>query len=243
MKNRIIYIDELSLIRPENIFKAILCCSGRIDYEGLIPHLHPQERDYFETLKFEKRIKRYLMGRYVAKQAVSALTGEKDLSNILIQSGIFTQPIVVSNQQNIQVSITHSDNFAAALAFPEVHPMGIDLEKINLNQNEVLESQMTEAEKERIRFLSFSYSYETLLTLLWTAKEALSKALKTGLMTPFQVFEISKIEFRDDYIMSYYINFAQYKVISFIISNYVCSIVHPLKSYLHLDIKSIKEVL
>lgn len=236
-----IYIDELGLIRPENRYKATLCGCFFMhmkDYEDTIQYLHPQECDYYNSLKFAKRIRSYLMGRFVAKQAVAALTGEKDLKNIFIQFGIFTQPIVISNTQNIQVSITHCNNFGVALAFPETHPMGIDLEKINVNKMDVLEGQITEFEKERINLLPITYDLG--LTLLWTAKEALSKVLRTGLMTPFDVFEISKIEFYDNYIICYYKNFAQYKVISLTIGNYMCSIVHPIKTKLCFDIQAFK---
>jgi phosphopantetheinyl transferase len=242
MQNRCVYIKRLDLIRPEETFKAALCFCVLIrwpDYEETIRYLHAQERAYYNTLKFEKRIRSYLMGRFVAKQAVAALTGEDNLSGIFIQSGIFTQPIVASNQRNIQVSITHCDDFGAALAFPEAHPLGIDLEKIHGKNREALERQVTGLEKERIN--SLPVSYNTGLTFLWTAKEALSKVLKTGLMTPFEVFEISKIETYDNYLISYYKNFAQYKAVSFTIgNNYVCSMVHPLKTKLDLDIEALR---
>lgn len=237
-----IYINKFDLIRPENKYKAAICYSFfpyMTDYKETIQYLHPQERKYFNSLTFENRIRSYLMGRIVAKQAVAALIGEKNLTNIIIQSGIYTQPVVVSSKQNIQVSITHCDDFGAGLAFPEAHPMGIDLEMINCDKRNVLEKQITRSEKELIIFSPFSCVAG--LTLLWTAKEALSKVLKTGLMTPFEIFEISKIEFHDDYAICYYKNFAQYKAISFTIHRYMCSVVHPLKTKIQLDISSFKE--
>jgi 4'-phosphopantetheinyl transferase len=95
---------------------------------------------------------------------------------IFIQAGIFQQPVVVSGKHNLQVSITHCDDFGAALAFPETDPMGIDIERIGPAQRAALERQMTEAEKERMNFLPVAYDMG--ITLLWTAKEALSKVLK-----------------------------------------------------------------
>ena len=100
------------------------------DYEEIIQYLHPQEHNYFNSLTFEKRIRSYLMGRIIAKHVVAALIGKKSLTNIIIQSGSYTQPIIVSNKPNIQVNITHCDDFGAALAFPEAHPMRIDLERL-----------------------------------------------------------------------------------------------------------------
>ncbi|MCG8400964.1 MAG: 4'-phosphopantetheinyl transferase superfamily protein, partial [Firmicutes bacterium] len=203
-----------------------------------IPHLHPQERDYYDALKFEKRIKSYLMGRFVAKQAVAFLTGNHNLEDILIHPGIFTQPIVVCHTQNIQVSITHCDDFGVALAFPEAHPMAIDLEQMSIDKRDVIERQATDYEKDIINALSVPYDVG--LTLLWTAKEALSKALKTGLMTPFNIFEISQIDYNDKYMISYYNNFAQYKAMSFTIGNYMCSMVYPVKTEVCFNIQACK---
>lgn len=242
LQTRNVCIEKLDLIRPENTLKAILCCcflSCMTDYHELIQYLHVQERNYYDTLRFEKRIRSYLMGRFVAKQAVAALTGEKDVTNIYIQPGIFTQPIVVSKARNIQVSITHGDDIGAALAFPEVHPLGIDLEKVNLDKREVLERQMTASEKERIQGLPITYDIG--LTLLWTVKEGLSKILKTGLMTPFEIFEVSKIELRAHHVMCFYKNFAQYKAISFTVGGYMCSMVCPMKTEMGFDVHSFKE--
>jgi 4'-phosphopantetheinyl transferase len=236
MKKHNIHIHKITLIRPDNIFNATLCYGFFpciTDYEEALQSLYFEERNYFNTLQFEKRIRSYLIGRLVAKKAVSALIGEKNLKNIFIQSGIFGQPFVASNKQNIQISITHCNTVGAALAFPEAHPMGIDIEKITLKIIDIFKSQVTENESNQIS--SCPLSYEIGLTLLWTAKEALSKILKTGLMTPFEIFEISKIQFCDDYILCYYKNFTQYKVISFIINSYICSIAHPLKTEMDFD--------
>ncbi len=243
MDNQSIYIAKLILQRPNESFKAGLClCKFSLfaNYEEAAAFLHPQEREYYEKLKFEKRIKSYLAGRLTAKKAIAAYLVEKDLTKILIQSGIFTQPIVTyDKKQNIQVSISHSDDFGAAVAFPEAHPMGIDIEKIHRDQNEAIEREVTESEIKLIKGLP--YSYETMLTLLWTTKEALSKVLKTGLMTPFKLFEIAKIEHQQDRMLSFYKNFAQYKTLSFLIGNTVCSLVYPMKTELDLDITAINE--
>lgn len=244
MNSAKVYQDEIPLIRPEGNYKAQICiCYFPLfsHYQDRVVFLHPQERKYYNTLKYEKRIKSYLIGRYAAKKAVSNFTQVEDLTTILIQPGIFTQPIVLYEsklKQTIQVSITHCDDFGAALAFPEAHPMGIDLERIDSSRQAAIEREITEAERERIQ--SLPLSYEAALTLLWTAKEALSKVLKTGLMTPFKVFELQKIEYHPKFTISYYTNFAQYKTISFTIGDYMCSIVYPLKTEMTIDIQGLQ---
>lgn len=238
-----VYMDELQLISPGEIKKATLCFAfflHEADYDRLIRYLHFQERQYFNTLIFPKKIRNYLLGRYVAKQAVAYLTGQINLANIMIRSGIFNQPIVTGNKQNIQVSITHCGNCALALAFPEEYPLGVDLEKIDPGNIEVLEKQMSAIEQKQISFLPLSRAAGA--TLIWTAKEALAKVLKTGLITPLEVFEIEKIErLANNCIAGYYALFPQYKVISFIVNGYSCSIVYPAATKKHFAIDALKE--
>jgi 4'-phosphopantetheinyl transferase len=241
MLNQRLYVDELVLTRPEQNFKANLCfCYLPSRYEEIVKFLHPKEREIYEALKFEKRIRSYLLGRYVAKHAIAALVGEQDLANILIQPGVFTQPVATcANNHNIQVGITHCDDFGAAVAFPEAHPMGIDIESISPNKKGVMESQMTETEKELI--ITFPFSYQEMLAFLWTMKEALSKALRTGLMTPFEIFEVNRIEVKNDCLVGYFKNFAQYKTVSFSLSShYICSIVYPMKTNLNINIAALQ---
>ncbi len=236
------YIQELLLAGAEDTYRATLCCcfyEHSKDFEGLIQYLHSREADYYRRLQFEKRIHSYLIGRFVAKNAVSALTGKKDLADILIQPSIFSQPIVVTDTGNIRVSITHCDGCGAALAFPEFCPLGIDLEKVNFNKRDVLEKQMTEFEKEAVRKLPIAY--DTGLMILWTAKEALSKVLMTGLTVPFEILEISKIEIHDLYYICFFKNFPQYKTRSLILDCHVCSLIYPVNTELYFDIYSFVE--
>jgi 4'-phosphopantetheinyl transferase EntD len=222
---------------PKPAFGLSYVPSGT-DYAELARHLHPLEFVYYDSLRFEMRIKSYLSGRLAAKRAVAALTGEENLSGVLIRNGIFSQPILTAGMNNIQVSITHCDDFGAALAYPESHPMGIDIEKIDSEKRDVFEGQMTEAEKGRIR--SLSICYDAGLTLLWTAKEALSKVLRTGLTTPLTVYEVSEITVCDLCFTCYYKNFGQYKALSFILGDYLCSLVHPLNSAMTFDVRPLR---
>jgi phosphopantetheinyl transferase len=193
-------------------------------HEKTIPLLHAKELEMYRSLKFERRIRSYLAGRYAAKRAVSLYLKENDLTQIFIDQGVFTQPVVV-HSKHVQTSITHCENLAAAVAFPEKLPMGIDIEQIRPGKLEVLESQATRRETSFIR--SLPYSNESMLTLLWSVKEALSKVLKTGLTTPFHIFELKRIEIKDGFFLSSYENFYQYETVSFLFQPFVCSIAYP----------------
>ncbi|NRS16251.1 4'-phosphopantetheinyl transferase superfamily protein [Brevibacillus sp. HB1.4B] len=227
-----IFTKEFVIKGKDREYRASLCMgyfSVPADFLKIVKFLHPKEFEYYFQLEYERRVKSYLTGRYVAKRAVSFLVGDESLERICIEQGIFHQPVVnLPNATNVQVSITHCDDLAAGIAFSEELPMGIDMERISVDRNKVLETQMTV--KESSLFSCLPYSYETTLTLFWTVKEALSKILKTGLTTSFHIYEISQVEARDGVVYSLFENFPQYRTASFILGDYVCSITYPKKT-------------
>lgn len=226
---------RLTFQRPDGVlFEAGYALTHQGDrLEG---DLHPEERTQYDQMRFEKRKTSYLLGRSAAKRAVSALTGITDLPAIRIEKGIFHQPIVSHQDlQNVQVSLTHAGPFGAAVAYPEHHPLGLDLERISSAFHDTLQSQLTEGERERLARLPLPV--ETGLTMMWTAKEALSKILKTGLMTPFRLFEITDLkrsvsETGTVTISGDYEHFAQYKFHAYVHGDWVCALALPRRSEL-----------
>lgn len=193
-------------------------------FELAIRHLHPEELKFVHSLRFERRVRSYLAGRYAAKKAISLYAGDSELNRIWIDQGIFSQP-VVAGPCRVQVSITHCEEVAAAVAFTEKLPMGIDIEQIRSDRLDVLESQATLREMDMVR--SLPYPKESLLALLWSAKEALSKALRTGLTAPFRIYELNRLESRDGFWVSAFENFFQYETVSVFFHSYVCSVTYP----------------
>lgn len=236
------YTSELILKIGEETFRTGICFCNfpfNADYLEMLQYLHPQELNYFKTLTIEKRKKSYLLGRYSAKQAISIIAGAENPQSFFIKHGFFNQPIVINrNNKNVQISISHCEDIGAAVAFPETLPMGIDIEKVDPNKANIIESQLTEMEKNLIK--SFPYSYNAMLTLLWTAKEALSKILKTGMMTPFQIYELTSLTEKNNYIICNFNNFAQYKGVSFNLGCYMCTIVYPRVTDIYLNINNLK---
>jgi phosphopantetheinyl transferase (holo-ACP synthase) len=236
------YIDEILLKRSDQDYKATICLchsSSPADYRKMEECLHWQEYQYYQTLKYEKRKKSYLLGRYSAKKAFSHYVNEANPGKILIQSGIFSQPVAVYEYgRNIQVSIAHCLDFGAAIAFPEAHPMGVDIEMAEWEKIRDFEEQITDNEKELIKSY---YSKCVMLTVLWTVKEGLSKVLRAGLTASFNIYEIKIIEARGKCLVSFFKNFGQYKAVSFALGKYICSIVYPLQTAIDLDVMSLQD--
>ncbi|MFK0522822.1 4'-phosphopantetheinyl transferase family protein [Paenibacillus illinoisensis] len=228
--------------RPESSIKASICIARfahNLYFEEVIHCLHEEELDYYTNLQVEKRKNSFLMGRFCAKKAIQLYTDIGDDRKIIIRRGVFQQPVVtMPSYSNIQVSITHCNDMGAALAFSEEHAMGIDIEKIS-GESTAIESVLTEKERNLIKTLYLNPNVA--LYLMWTAKEALSKILKTGFTTPPQVFEINRIDIQSDYVSSEYTNFSQFRATSFQAGHYMISIVHPKRTLM--DVHTLKHLI
>jgi 4'-phosphopantetheinyl transferase len=196
--------------------------------------LGAQEAAYFATLRHEIRQNSYLLGRYAAKLALSELFSEPDLQAIEVVRGVFEQPIVqYARNSGYGVTISHAGPVAVALGYPAGHPMGIDIERLDRARYETIVSQLSD--REMLLVETAGVDRLGVATAFWTAKEALAKVLTTGLMTPFQVYNLGEFRLTDAGTWEgLFQNFAQYKVKAWIGSLYAFAMVLPKRSELHL---------
>ena len=237
-------VFPLELTRNNNPVDGFLATvhSGKYEeiHENIGAILHPNEAAHFRNLIAEKRKLSYLLGRCVVKFAVSKFLYETNLAEIEIAFGTFEQPIVKHLSADVpEVTLSHCDNIATAIAVQQGHIMGIDVEGVDFAKTHVFRSQITDAEAEKAEqsFDDARIGYH----LIWTAKEALSKALKCGLTVPFSILQVETIRPADNtngYVLTYK-NFAQYKCLSWEIDNFLLSITLPQKTRLSLDLKAL----
>ena len=239
------YKSTILLQRLDKQITASLCIC-RLSFDSLmlnnLDYLHVKERTYFTSLQYPKRQYSYLLGRFCAKHAISDYLQDKNLLSTLIENGVFNQPIVYhSSPTDVQISISHTDSMGAALAFPNAHPMGIDLEMINKAHTITIKSQLTSMEQQKAAL--FSENEPMILTLLWTVKEALSKAIKCGFMISFDLFEIEEMKDKGNYVESTFKHFQQFRAISFPLAETVCSLVYPTGTHLLFDIEALQKIM
>ncbi len=221
---------RLALHRKDLVTEAVLAWAHTAQYTALHHMcrdiLHPHELAQYEKFTAPRRQTSFLLGRYVAKQALAVLLHESVYANIEIAPGVFTQPIVkFPTPEPVGVSITHAGELAGALAFPQIHPMGIDVERLEAQNLAAMKSQML---PEELRAEALPQLSELIrCTVLWTAKEALSKVLKCGMMCPFSILET--VELRQDATcyVGYFRHFGQYKFHAWVLQNHVLTIVLP----------------
>ncbi len=236
------YTSTFLLQRHDKQYAASLCIS-RLSLNSLKvnapDYLHVKEQPYFTSLQYSKRQHSYLLGRFCAKHAISNYLQNESLSCILIENGVFNQPIVYHPlPTDVQITISHTDSIGAALAFPNSHPMGIDVEMINETHVMTIKTQLTSIEQQKAAL--FSKNEPWICTLMWTAKEALSKALKSGFMISFDLFEIEEMQQKANYVESSFKHFQQFRAISFPLAETICSVVYPAGTHLLLDIEALQ---
>ncbi|PWK23890.1 4'-phosphopantetheinyl transferase superfamily protein [Arcicella aurantiaca] len=197
--------------------------------------LHDIEYQRYRSFSTDVRKVSFLLGRYCAKKAIASLYNIKSLNQIYIDSGIFNQPIIkLPNIPNMRVSISHDGVSAVALAFPEEHPMGIDIESIDDEKSSEMSTHFTAHEK--TLYQGMNHAKNEIDTILWTAKESLSKALKTGLTTGLEIMELETLEkVHQRYFRGTFTHFFQYQTISIIHGNKVITLLLPRKSIVELD--------
>lgn len=227
----------LELAREEQSYAGALCVL-RTSLAELTPlseeALSAAEQERYDRIPADRRRFSFLCGRIAAKRALTRLSPEPDFTRIDIGEGVFSQPVVRGAAfHGTQVSIAHTEGIGAAVAFPEEHPMGIDVEIVRPELERTVGSQMTAAEKEFHRQLP--YAAAAGFALMWSIKESLSKVLKCGLMTPFQILEVTAIDATQPVIVSTFGNFAQYKTLSVVRGDVVLSLTLPKKTALSLD--------
>ncbi len=221
----------IQLTRGEQAFAACLALvNGAFEeLSGHLEMLHPEEKAVFQSYEYELRKKSYLLGRLSAKVAVMGYASLKEAESVWIDSGVFNFPVVKCPfVSNVQVGITHSNDIGLSIAFPEVHPVGVDLEEINKEREDVVLSQLTNAETGQLRHL-FKNDVEA-YTLLFSMKESLSKILKTGMMLNFKFLEMKDLQWEDGVMKAAFKNFGQYKAYGFIAGVYALTIVLPART-------------
>lgn len=199
--------------------------------------LATSESERLDAMKFPKRRESFVLGRLAAKEALAASFGEVDLSKIQIDTGVFGQPLVNYNKlHSREVSIAHSEGIAIALAYPSAYPMAVDVEQIESGRADTVRKELkfSMAEEEWVR--SEQVTEDAAYILLWTFREALAKALKCGIVGPFESFTTEKIKNIGDGIWSAtYSAFQQFKAISQIKEDRVISMAFPAAVEIQMD--------
>jgi len=156
------------------------------------PELSAAECRFYAGLRFEKRRRDWLGGRLAAKRAVVRLAESsgadwrpQSTREVEVLAGTTREPRVYSPgsgiPRRVQVSISHSGQLAGAVAcHADAGRIGFDLERLESIEPALYRLAFCDSEAEAIESTPAATRVDAAVTL-WTAKEAVSKAIGTGL--------------------------------------------------------------
>ena len=206
-------LQKLELRRGTDVRRAVFAV---IDDTSLLPFsaapelmLSAAELAQYAHLHFVQKRQAFMLGRLAAKIALGAMLEESAWPNISIRAGVFGQPQVTHPRAlGIDVTVSHSNGMAVAVVFPADWPVGIDLETVASDALATVLAALDVSPEERAWLAAEPMrlppgvepsergvrpaGWEALAScgLLWTAREALGKALKTGLNSPLGVLSL-----------------------------------------------------
>jgi 4'-phosphopantetheinyl transferase len=141
------------------------------------------ERSVLAGLRFEKRRKDWLLGRWTAKRAISACLNQKQsaMPSVEIRAAADGAPEAFwcGEPAGISLSISHSNSRSFCSVGPPNIRMGCDLEKLETRDDRLIADYFA---PEEIAWVGIEPPEKTLrANLIWSAKESMLKALREGL--------------------------------------------------------------
>lgn len=139
------------------------------------------------ALKTDKRRGDWLLGRWTAKRLAQACLGDsRPLADYVIGNDPDGAPRLLDLPQ-IDLSISHSHGLAFC-ALTEGGKLGADIERIAARSSDFVEDYFTDDEIGYVRAVPPDV-HDTLVTAIWSAKEAALKALRLGLRADTRVVD------------------------------------------------------
>ena len=151
--------------------------------------LDEEERSTLEGLHVPKRRDEWLLGRWTAKRAVGESLGiAPEVVSIHPAPSGAPEALVHGHPAPCAVSITHRAGLAACAVGPPDLALGCDLELVEPRSDGFVEEFLTEREA---RFVGAAPDRDLAANLVWSAKEAVLKARRTGLRADARSVEVS----------------------------------------------------
>ena len=142
------------------------------------------ERARYDEFRFEKRRRDWLLGRWAGKKALLGISGlsDRDIGRFEILSAPDGSPVPTLDGQRcrVQLSLSHSNGRALATVANGTSGLGCDIESVEPRTASFLETFFTASERALVAGVDASYR-DLLVTMIWSAKESVLKALRTGL--------------------------------------------------------------
>lgn len=153
--------------------------------------LGPAERLTLGTLRFPGRRETWRLGRWTARQAIAAYLGGVP-GSIEIRNAADGAPeaLLDGEPAPVAISFSHRAGRAACAVAPAGTALGCDIELVEPRSDGFVRDFFTAAERQRVEQAD-PQERPLLANLIWSAKESVLKAQRTGLRADSRSVEIS----------------------------------------------------
>lgn len=167
--------------------------------------LHQREAARAAAMRFTKRRTEYLLRRFTGKSAVAAVLGlplDPDsvvatCSRIAVLNAPGGAPYVQvdGSPLGLDISLTDRAGWAVSLVGPDLGRVGVDLEIVEPRSAGFVRDFLTATEAGFVNGLADGVDRHAAANLMWSAKEAALKVLRTGLRADTRTVEVDLMDF------------------------------------------------
>lgn len=220
--------------------------------EPKIESLSAKELEVYSKFTSRKRQHEFVAGRIACKKAFFKLTSENTKREVTIPKSISEKSrkeecaeckadcfekfpsVSVLNTETGAPFIENSDFFVSvshshgmAIASVSNHAVGVDIEQINPKRIPALKKMSAEIYAEDSIGVHTKSQNAEELTALWTLKESLGKALRTGIVEDFRRYDTKNFRHENGLYRCDFENFPLFSGIAITNKKYVAAIVAP----------------
>lgn len=153
----------------------------RAELPAALDWLGPDERARLAAMRIEKRRDDFVLGRWTAKRAVAARLSGAPIAAIEIRAATDGAPQAFLDGAPLPIAVSLSHSVGRAFAATAEHwPLGADLERIE-SRSELLVADYFTADETAHVAACPPGDRDRAITAIWSAKESVLKARRTGL--------------------------------------------------------------
>ncbi len=183
--------DPAPPLDDQDVHIWLLSLDGSLALGNGVGVLSAEERDRAARFVFERDRRRFEIGRMAQRAVLATYAGVRpaDIQYQASENGKLS--LTVPRNPGLEFSLSRSHDHAI-LAVTRGDPVGVDVERIDPNRDLrlVAESHFSEREQEALKAVDGD-AWSRRFFHIWTAKEAIVKALGDGLILPLQRFTVN----------------------------------------------------
>lgn len=183
---------------------TVLCLAMRLDanWDAWLAAVYAQvsreERERARRFRFVEDAVRHLLGRALIRRLLAQATGE-EAAQVEIECNAYGKPFC--SDAGVEFNVSHAGCWVV-LAATRGHAVGVDVEAIKQHTDWVNLAEMLHPDESHDIAALAASQQQAAFFRCWSRKEAVIKAIGTGLSTPLTAFRVSVVGEEQDWLLT-----------------------------------------